>query len=307
MSKKGAGSVKKLKYGTSRKLNGLIFMLPWLIGFITFFAVPVKNTVLYSFNKVDVGAAGGIDLTFNGIQNYIDLFVSEVSTTNQPIQRVFVTENVSIITNLPLIVIFSLFLAILANAKFPGRGIVRVIFFLPIVLGLPLIVEWTGNSTGRTMIEAASGGMFGTQAVSGILLEYTFLPKNVIAFLSSVLDNIFQLFTRTGVQTLIFLAGLQSISPSHYEVARIEGANSYETFWKVTLPMLSNVLLFAVVYTMIDLFLNSSIAEEVYNFAFAKSKIGIGSALSVVYMANVLVVLGIVLLFLKAVKVIDKE
>lgn len=304
---KGAGSVKKLKYGTSRKLNGLIFMLPWLIGFITFFAVPVKNTVLYSFNKVDVGAAGGIDLTFNGIQNYIDLFVSEVSTTNQPIQRVFVTENVSIITNLPLIVIFSLFLAILANAKFPGRGIVRVIFFLPIVLGLPLIVEWTGNSTGRTMIEAASGGMFGTQAVSGILLEYTFLPKNVIAFLSSVLDNIFQLFTRTGVQTLIFLAGLQSISPSHYEVARIEGANSYETFWKVTLPMLSNVLLFAVVYTMIDLFLNSSIAEEVYNFAFAKSKIGIGSALSVVYMANVLVVLGIVLLFLKAVKVIDKD
>lgn len=307
MREKGAGGRKKLKYSTSRKLNGLIFMLPWLIGFITFFAVPVKNTILYSFNKVDVGASGGIELTFNGIQNYIDLFVSEVSTTNQPIQRIFVTENTSIITNLPLIVIFSLFLAILANAKFPGRGIVRVIFFLPIVLGLPLIVEWTANSTGRSLIEAASGGMFGMQAVSGILLEYTFLPKNVIMFLSSVLDNIFQLFTRTGVQTLIFLAGLQSISPSHYEVAKIEGANSYETFWKVTLPMLSNVLLFAVIYTMIDLFLNSSIAEEVYNFAFAKSKIGVGSALSVVYMANVLVVLVIVLLFLKAVKVIDKD
>ena len=304
---KGAGVRKKLKYGTSKKLNGLIFMLPWIIGFITFFAVPVKNTILYSFNKVDVGASGGIELTFNGIQNYIDLFVSEVSTTNQPIQRIFVTENTSIITNLPLIVIFSLFLAILANAKFPGRGIVRVIFFMPIVLGLSLIVEWTANSTGRSLIESASGGMFGTQAVSGILLEYTFLPKNVIAFLSTVLNNIFQLFTRTGVQTLIFLAGLQSISPSHYEVAKIEGANSYETFWKVTLPMLSNVLLFAVIYTMIDLFLNSSIAEEVYNFAFAKSKIGIGSALSVVYMANVLVVLVIVLLFLKAVKVIDKD
>ena len=122
-----------------------------------------------------------------------------------------------------------------------------------------------------------------------------------------VLENIFQLFTRTGVQTLIFLAGLQSISPSHYEVAKIEGANRYETFWKVTLPLLSNVLLFAVIYTMIDLFLNSSIAEEVYNFAFTKSKIGVGSALSVVYMVNVLVVLVIVLLFLKAVKVIDKK
>lgn len=307
MSKNGTGVRKKLKYSTSKKLNGLIFMLPWIIGFITFFAVPLKNTILYSFNKVEVGAAGGIELTFNGIQNYIDLFVSEVSTTSQPIQRIFVTENASIFTNLPLIVIFSLFLAILANAKFPGRGIVRVIFFLPIVLGLQLIVEWTGNSTGRNLIEAASGGVFGSQAVADILLEYTFLPKNVIEFLAGVLGNIFQLFTRTGVQTLIFLAGLQSISPSHYEVAKLEGANSYETFWKVTLPMLSNVLLFAVIYTMIDLFLNSSIAEEVYYFAFSKSKIGVGSALSVVYMVNVLVVLVIVLLFLKAVKVIDKK
>lgn len=297
----------KMKYSTSKKLNGLIFMLPWLIGFITFFAVPIKNTILYSFNKVEVGASGGIELTFNGIQNYIDLFVSEVSTTSQPIQRIFATENISIFTNLPLIVIFSLFLAILANAKFPGRGVVRVIFFLPIVLGLPLIVEWTANSTGRMMIESASGGMFGAENGAELLLEYTFLPKKIIEFLAVVLENIFQLFTRTGVQTLIFLAGLQSISPSHYEVAKIEGANRYETFWKVTLPLLSNVLLFAVIYTMIDLFLNSSIAEEVYNFAFTKSKIGVGSALSVVYMVNVLVVLVIVLLFLKAVKVIDKK
>lgn len=307
MSKKGVRTRKKMKYSTSKKLNGLIFMLPWLIGFVTFFAVPIKNTILYSFNKVEVGATGGIELTFNGIQNYIDLFVSEVSTTSQPIQRIFATENISIFTNLPLIVIFSLFLAILANAKFSGRGIVRVIFFLPIVLGLPLIVEWTGNSTGRTMIESASGGMFGADMGMELLLEYTFLPKQVIEFLTVVLSNIFQLFTRTGVQTMIFLAGLQSIGPSHYEVAKIEGANRYEIFWKVTLPLLSNVLLFAVIYTMIDLFLNSSIAEEVYNFAFTKSKIGVGSALSVVYMINVLVVLVIVLLFLKAVKVIDKK
>lgn len=307
LSKKSVKTRKKMKYSTSKKLNGLIFMLPWLIGFITFFAIPIKNTILYSFNKVEVGASGGIELTFNGIQNYIDLFKSEVSTMNQPLQRIFATENINIFTNLPLIVIFSLFLAILANMKFPGRGVVRVIFFLPIVLGLQLIVAWTGNNTGRAMIESASGGMFGAETGAALLLEYTFLPKQVIAFLSAVLDNIFQLFTRTGVQTLIFLAGLQSLSPSYYEVAKIEGANSYETFWKVTLPSLANVLMFAVIYTMIDLFLNSSITEEIYNFAFAKSKIGIGSALSVVYMLNVLLVLVVVLLFLKAVKVIDKK
>lgn len=296
-----------MKYSTSRKVNGFIFILPWLIGFITFFAVPLKNTILYSFNTVNVADSGGIDLTFNGIQNYIDLFMNEVSTTSQPLQRIFLSENVNIFTNLPLIVIFSLFLALLANADFKGRGIVRIIFFLPIVLGLPLIVEWTGNSTGRSMIESASGGMFGTQMGASLLLEYTFLPKSVIAFLAGVLGNIFQLFTRTGVQTMIFLAGLQSITPSHYEVAKIEGATAYETFWKVTLPSLSNVLVFAVIYTMIDLFLNSTLTEEIYSFAFTKSKIGVGSALSVVYMVNVLVVLGIVLLFLKAVNCIEKN
>ncbi len=297
----------KMKYSTSRRINGFIFVLPWLLGFIIFFAVPLKNTVLYSFHKVDVGDGGGIVLTFNGIRNYIDLFTKEVTTLSQPIQRMFADENAGIFTNLPLIVIFSLFLAILANAKFPGRSIVRVIFFLPIILGLQLIVEWTQNSVGRNLIETAAGGLFGNRMGARLLFEYTFLPRNVVFFLSEVIGNIFQLITRTGVQTMIFLAGLQSISPSHYEVAKIEGANSYDVFWKVTIPLLANVTVFTVIYTLIDLFLSSTIAVEVYNFAFTKSKIGIGSALSVVYMINVLAALGIVMLFLKVVNLIEKK
>ena len=296
-----------MKYSTSRRVNGFIFVLPWLLGFIIFFAVPLKNTVLYSFHKVDVGDGGGIVLTFNGIRNYIDLFTKEVTTLSQPIQRMFADENAGIFTNLPLIVIFSLFLAILANAKFPGRSIVRVIFFLPIILGLQLIVEWTQNSVGRNLIETAAGGLFGNRMGARLLFEYTFLPRNVVFFLSEVIGNIFQLITRTGVQTMIFLAGLQSISPSHYEVAKIEGANSYDVFWKVTIPLLANVTVFTVIYTLIDLFLSSTIAVEVYNFAFTKSKIGIGSALSVVYMINVLAALGIVMLFLKVVNLIEKK
>ncbi|MDF2537827.1 MAG: hypothetical protein K0S76_848 [Herbinix sp.] len=297
----------KMKYSTSRKVNGFIFVLPWLLGFIIFFAVPIKNTILYSFNKVEVGESGGIALTFSGLQNYIDLFTEEVSTLSQPIQRMFADENSNIFTQLPLIVIFSLFLAILANAKFPGRGIVRVIFFLPIVLGLQLIVEWTQASMGRTLIETSAGGMLGSGMGVDLLFQYTFLPPKTILFLSDVIANISQLITRTGVQTMIFLAGLQSISPSHYEVAKIEGANSYEVFWKVTIPLLANVTVFTVIYTLIDLFLSSSIAVEVYNFAFTKSKIGIGSALSVVYMLNVLVALGIVMLFLKVVHLVEKK
>ena len=103
------------------------------------------------------------------------------------------------------------------------------------------------------------------------------------------------------MQTLVFLAALQSISPSMYEVAKIEGDTGYETFWKVTIPSILHIVVFVVIYTIVDVFLTSQIAQEAYAFAFEQNKIGIGSALSVVYIFNVLIVLGIVLLFTRKV------
>ena len=296
-----------ISYENSQKLNGLIFVLPWLLGFIIFFLSPLKDTFLYSFNRVEVAANGGMQLIFTGLQNYIDLFKLEVSTKNQPITRVFVDENVKVFTSLPLITIFSLFLAILANAQYPGRSVVRVIFFLPIVLGLQVVTEWMSTSAGRGMIETITGTMYTGSSTIRLLLTYTFLPEDVVLFLTEALRNIFTLFTRTGVQTLIFLAGLQSIPPSHYEVARIEGANAYEIFWKITIPSIADVTVFVIIYTMIDLFRGSSIADEVYSFAFIKSKIGMGSALSAVYIFNVFIALGLAWIFMRGVKIIDKR
>ena len=297
----------RIGYETSQKINGLVFILPWLIGFIIFFLAPLKDTFLYSFNRVEVAPEGGMQLFFSGIQNYIELFTLEVSTTSQPIMRVFVDENIKVFTSLPLITIFSLFLAILANAKFPGRGVVRVIFFLPIVLGLDIVTQWMETSAGRDMIEAVTGSLHSGNSTIRLLLTYTFLPEDIVLFLTQTMTGIFTLFTRTGVQTLIFLAGLQSISPSHYEVAKIEGANAFEIFWKITIPSISNIIVFVIIYTMLDLFRGSSIADEVYSFAFARSKIGIGSALSAVYIVNVFLALGIAWIFMMGVKIIDKK
>ena len=103
------------------------------------------------------------------------------------------------------------------------------------------------------------------------------------------------------MQTLVFLAALQSISPSMYEVAKIEGATGYETFWKVTIPSIMHIVVFVLIYTIVDVFLTSQIAQEAYAFAFEQNKIGVGSALSVVYIINVLLVLGVVLLFTRKV------
>ena len=298
---------QRFKYKTSRKINGFLFVLPWLIGFLLFFLLPLWDTIFYAFNRVEVAPEGGIQFTFTGFQNFTNLFLVEVSTLAQPMARVFFEENMAVLINLPMIIFFSLFMAILANAKYPGRGVVRVIFFLPIILGLQLITDWAAESAGRSMIEVATGQVGGFLGITRLLYNYTFLPLDLILFIQTVVSNIFALITRTGVQTMIFLAGLQSIDPAYYEVAELEGANTYEMFWKVTLPSLASISVFVIVYTLVDLFLGSAIATEVYSFAFLRSAIGIGSALSVVYMLNVLLTLGIVFFIMNKAGILDRR
>jgi len=290
-----------ISHATSQQLNGLVFLLPWIIGFLLFFLTPIINTIIYSFNEVGVADAGGMSFKYVGLENYINLFTTEVSSKSQQFLRVLIDENTNIFVNTPLIVLFSLFSAILVNMNFKGRGIVRVIFFMPIVLGLKVVVNLTMVSTGGDILEASLSSAFDDQMVIGFLTSYTFLPREVMVFIVGIVNNIFQVISQAGVQTLIFLAGLQSINPSLYEVAKIEGATPYEVFWKITLPILSNITLFAFVYTFVDLFLASSISSEIFRFAFNRNNIGIGSALSVVYMINVLIDLGLLLLILSKV------
>ena len=280
-----------------RKLYGLLFLSPFLIGFIMFFLIPIVRTVFYSFNSIAVGAQGGMEFTPIGLGNYVDLFTAEVTTDSQTLQKLFADQNMDMLISVPLISIFSLFMALLANRKFKGRAIVRMIFFLPIVLGISVVTNMLAMTTGSELTETG-GSLFSESTVSIMLLHYSGVPLRILRPIMGYVDNIFDLISQAGVQTLIYLTALQSISPSLYEVAKIEGATTYETFWKVTIPTIMHIILFVVVYTVVEQFLNSQIAEEVYSFAFEQNKIGIGSALSVVYIFNVLLVLGLVVLIL---------
>lgn len=290
-----------ISYKNMRKVHGILFVLPWLIGFLLFFVTPLVSTIKYSFHEVGVADTGGMTLKFVGFQNFVHLFNTEVSSQSMQFLRVFTDENMNIFINTPIIVLFSLFCAILINVKFKGQGIARVVFFLPLVLGLKIVVDLIMVTTGGDMADAAVSGQFDSGMIIEFLLTYTFLPLNISFFISDIANNIFMLISQTGVQTLIFLAGLQSINKSLYEVARIEGANSYEVFWKITLPLLSNISLFALIYTFVDMFLKSSISTEIYYFAFNKNNIGVGSALSVVYLLNVLIDLLLLMLILSRV------
>ncbi len=294
----------RISYAAQRRLLGFTFLIPFLLGFLMFFALPLVNTVIYSFNHITVDEVGAMKLDPVGVQNYIDLFTVEVSTQSQQILRVLVDENTNVLVNMPLITLFSLFLALLANRKFRGRALVRMIFFLPIILGLEVVTDMLTVTTGSDWV-AAGGGLFSQSLVARLLIRYTAIPATYLNPLIAFVENIFSIISRSGVQTLVFLAALQSISPSMYEVAKIEGATAYETFWKVTIPSILHILLFVVIYTIVDLFLASQIAQEAYSFAFEKNKIGIGSALSVVYILNVLLVLGLVLLLTR--KAVNKN
>lgn len=294
---------KKLPYRTMRKVHGLVFVSSFLIGFIAFFLVPLVNTIYYSLNKVGVADQGGMSFEWTGIQNYIDLFQTEVTTGSEPMLRLFTEENTTVLISLPLIVIFSLFMALLANQKFRGRAIVRLLFFLPIILGIDVVRDMLTVTTGSAEGLDAGSNLLAGSYVTIFLVRTLNVPMRLLYPIMEYVENIFDLISQAGVQTLVYLTALQSISPSLYEVAKIEGATAYETFWKVTIPSIMNITVFVVVYTIVDLFLKSSIAEEAYAFAFTQGKIGVGSALSVVYIFNVIVVLAIAALILrKAVK-----
>ena len=290
----------RIPYQTQRKLLGFTFLLPFLLGFLMFFAMPLYRTVFYSLQKITIDDVGQMQFEFIGIKNYINLFTTEVSTKSTQILRVLTDENSYMLINTPLITLLSLFLALLANRKFKGRAIVRMIFFLPIILGLEVVTDMLTVSTGSDWVQAG-GGLFAQSLVARLLIRYTSIPSQYLMPLIAFVEDIFSVISRSGVQTLVFLAALQSISPSMYEVAKIEGATTYETFWKVTIPSILHIVLFVVIYTIVDLFLTSQIAEEAYSFAFEQNKIGVGSALSVVYIFNVLIVLGLVLLLTRKV------
>ena len=301
---------KKLPHKTKRRIYGFTFVLPWVIGFLVFFMIPLFNTLFWSFSDVIIPDEGGRLAVFNGFENLKNLFSEMLSTQNDPMLRLFLEDDQRVLINTPLIIVFSLFAAILLNRKFKGRGIARVIFFLPIVLGLEVVLDMlqitTGGDIAQIAGEAQTSGLFLNRQIRLMLINYSGLPNFLITFVTTIISQVFEILALSGVQIMIFLAGLQALDKSLYEVAEIEGANKYESFWKITLPMLSPIVLFVAIYTIVDLFLQSPIANEIMSIYWGElpvptgisNIVGLASALSTVYLVNVIAIIGVVWFFI---------
>lgn len=274
---------KKMTLSRKRAITGYIFILPWLIGFCWFYIRSIVLTVSFSFSKLTVNPGGGYTLKFIGLDNFIYAFNAHPQYAETLTTSIF-----NMLIDVPLITFFSLFMAMLLNKKFKGRTLVRAIFFLPVILNSGAISDAMDLARGMM-----SGGMSSSSAEmaaassSGMSVQYYIqmfaqlgLPQSLIEYVTAAVGRISDIINASGVQIVIFIAALQSIPGSMYEVAKIEGATGYETFWKVTFPMVMPHILTNVVYTVVDAFADSEVIDLAYKTIFTNLDYGLGSVMS---------------------------
>jgi len=278
---------KKRKHSLERRNDkwGLLLLTPWLIGVILFFVQPLIQVVIYSFNDVSL-TENGIAQVWKGIENYTYVLRSHATYYQQ-----LLTTIATVVPNTVIIVLFALFAAVLLNGNFKGRALFRVVFFLSIIMATDLIsVELTTASAVQSSNESETSNLM---FLAGFLAQNTAIPIDLLQGILGVVNNVFETVKLSGVQTLIFIAGLQTITPSHYEVAKIEGATAYETFFKVTVPMLSPMILTCTIYTIADNFMNTDVIDLINLTSFSSGQYGYSSAMSVIYLVCVLAIIGI--------------
>jgi len=268
----------KIQYNKRKAVWGIVFIIPLMIGFIYFFFIPFMQTVYYSFCYVKGAAGEGVQTQFLGLGNYQYIF-SEHPTYTQTLS----SSIISILVDVPIILIFSLIIAVILNTQFKGRALVRAIFFMPVIFNSQAIEAALSTSTVmQDSINATTTELFASMFSFQDFLLSANLPVTFVGYLGDAVTRIYDIISYSGVQILIFLSGIQSVPKHLYEAAKIEGATQYEIFWKITFPMVSPLMLTAGVYTIVDAFLRSDVLRELKQFISAgnvTSNYGIASFL----------------------------
>ena len=288
---------KKLTLLQKRSLTGYLFILPWFVGFCLFYIRSLIMTIQFSFSKLTVvPGVGGYTLEGVGFENFKYAFAVHGS-----FKQTLTSSVGNMLLDVPLIIFFSLFMAMMLNKNFKGRGIVRAIFFLPVILNsdaLLAAIELSKTMMNGGVATQATEVSTGTAQALAFDIDYLInmfinfgIPAKMIDYLSSAVGRINDIINASGVQIILFIAALQSIPGSMYEVAKIEGATGYETFWKVTFPMVMPHIITCVVYTIIDKFAESDIVTLAYNTAFTDFNYGLSSVFSLVSTLVTLIIL----------------
>lgn len=241
---------------------GWLFISTWLIGVVLFFAIPVIQSFIYSFSQMTI-TENGVNTVWIGLKNYNYIINEHTNYLNWLSRSI-----TNFVYSLPVIVLLSMVLALLLNQKFRGRLFFRALYFMPVIIATGVVIDLISGMSGSDMAassvnESVSGGMFSVQDIIAVLS----LPAEVAEFVQKIISDIFNLIWNSGIQTVLFLAGLQSIPATLYEASKVEGATKWEEFWFITFPMLSNVTLLVIIFTMVELFIsnNNVVVAHVYD------------------------------------------
>lgn len=282
--------MKRLRIGlvARREMKGYLFLLPWLTGFVLFFALPLVQSVWYSWHDVKV-TANGLKMTWVGWANYRYIFQSDTVFVEQLIN--FFTDS---ILRLAVILVFSLVIAMMLNQPIKGKGVFRTMFFLPIIVVSGPVLQRLVNEGATTVPLIESYG------VNGIV--EALLPPMLARPLSGLFSQLILVLWYSGVPILIYMTGLQKIDRSLYEASMIDGANGWISFWKITLPALRPMILINGVYTLVFLAttgLNevmATINDRMFKTGEQGGGYGIASAMAWVYAVSLGLALIVMLL-----------
>lgn len=281
--------MKKVKISRALRDNliGYSFIGIWIVGFLIFMLYPFISSLIYSMSKVTI-LGTGIDIQYHGFTNFIQIFEIEEGFAFVEALIRFLKE---VVFQVPIIIVFSVLIAVLLNRDIKGRGFFRSIFFLPVIISSgPVINELITQGAGGANIFESYGFI--------TIIENTLNP-GLAEPIINLFSQIIIIFWFSGVQILIFLAGLQKVDRQIYEAAKVDGAGAWESFWKITLPSLSSLVFVNVIYTIVLLSTfseNDVIVEIKRNMFNINTGYGMASAMAWVYFIIVMLMIGLVAL-----------
>ncbi|MBE6733084.1 MAG: sugar ABC transporter permease [Ruminococcaceae bacterium] len=282
----------RLSLTARQGLTGFCFCIPFVLGFLMFFLKPLIQSLIFAFSKVSVSLDGYSSQPI-GFENFQYIFTKD-ATFSVNLMDSFT----NLLWQVPVIVVFSLFFAIILNQKFTGRTMVRAIFFLPVIVASGLVMDIIQSDAAASSALSGSVVAAGSTTQTDVLREILVnsgLSSKFVNAITTVVDSLFSLTWKTGIQTIIFLAGLQSVPSSLYEAAYVEGCSGWESFWKITLPMLMPIMQLNLVYSIVDNFTDTKnkVMVQVMNNA-RLVRYGWTSAMSWTYFVIIAVVLAVV-------------
>lgn len=223
---------RRLSQKTRHTINGLLFASPWIIGLLVFWIYPTLASAYYSFTEFN----GVKDAVWVGLKNYIELFTQD-DDFGAAVYNTFYFAVVSI----PLAIIFAFGLAMMLNAKIRGQVVYRTIYFLPtLVPEVALALVWVFIFTPRIGLIEAPFRFLGVRGPCWLTCEAWARPTLVLLALWII-----------GQQIILYLAGLQDVPQDLYDAADVDGANFWHKFRNVTVPIMTPVVFFHLVTSVI--------------------------------------------------------